>query len=179
MEDPGKLPICPLGVQPLSAEEDGGDAAGCVSDLYTVKQPAGTQATVVVFYTHLQQLPHIQHLQQEAVCLLALEKVAELLPQLPTARVTIGTINGEKDVGVSTRPLLIAGDNDDLVLDGHQAAGLAGEALHGLCTLEGQEFVPLWRKGDLGIANEDVPADRNSTEVRAEIINNQMGILLL
>lgn len=169
MEDPGELPIRPLGVQPLSAEEDGGDAAGCVGDLHTVQQPAGTQATVVVFHTNLQQLPHIQHLQQEAVRLLALKKVAELLPQLPAARVTIGTINGEKDVGVSTCPLLVASDDDDLVLHRHQAAGLAGEALHGLCALEGQEFVPLWRKGDLCIANEDVPASGNSTEVRAEI----------
>lgn len=132
VEEPGELPICPLAVQPLSAEEDGGDAAGRVGDLHTVEQPAGTQTTVVVFYAHLQQLPHIQHLQQEAVCLLALKKIAELLPQLPAARITISTVDGEKDVGVGTRRLLVASDDNDLVLDGHQAAGLAGEALHGL-----------------------------------------------
>lgn len=158
VEDPGELPVRPLGVQPLPAEEDGGDAAGRVGDLHAVQQPAGTEAAVVVLHAHLQQLPHVQHLQQEAVRLLALEKVAELLPQLPAARVAVGAVDGEEDVGVGARPLLVARDDDDLVLDGHQAAGLAGEALHGLCALKGQEFVPLWREGDLGVANEDVPA---------------------
>ena len=157
VEDPEDLPVSPLSVQPLPAEKDGGDAVGRVGDLHAVQQPAGTQTGVVVLHPDFLQLSHVQHLQQEAVRLLALEEVAELLPQLPTARIPIGAVDGDEHVGIGPRSLLVACDHDDLVLDGHQASSLTGKALQGLCALEGQEIVPLRRKRDEGIAGEEVP----------------------
>lgn len=103
------------------------------------------------------QLSHVQHLQQETVRLLTLEEVAELLPQLPTARISIGAVDGDENVGVRPRSLLVACDHDDLVFDGHQAPSLTGKALQGLCALEGQEIVPLRRERDEGFAGEEVP----------------------
>lgn len=157
VEDPGNPSVGPFGVQPLAAEEDGGDAVGRVGDLYPVQQPARVHAPVVVLHPDLLQLSHVQHFQQEPVRPPALEEVAELLAQLAAARVPVGAVDGDEDVGVRPRPLLVARDDDDLVLDGHQASGLAGEALHGLSALECEELVSFGGQGDPGVAAEDVP----------------------
>lgn len=159
----GDLSVRPISVQPLPTEEDGGDTVGRVRDLHTVQQPAGAQAGVIVLHSYLLQLSHVQHLQQETVRLLTFKKVAKLLPQLPAARVAVGAVDGDENVGICARSLLVARDDDDLVLDGHQASSFAGEALDGLCALEGEEIVPLWRERDEGVAAEDVPGGERNT----------------
>lgn len=103
------------------------------------------------------QLSHVQHFQQESVCPPAFEKVPKFLPQLPTARVSVGTIDGDKNISICARSLFITCDDDDLILDRYQASGFTGKALDGLCTLKCQELIPLWRERDSCIANEDVP----------------------
>lgn len=151
------MSVSPFGVQPLPTEEDGGDAVGRVGDFHAVQQPARVHARVVVLHPDLLQLAHVQHFQQEPVGAPALEEVAKLLPQLAAARVPVRAVDGDGNVGVRARPLLVARDDDDLVLDGHQTPGFAGEALHGLCALKGQEVVSLVGQGDAGVAAEDVP----------------------
>lgn len=158
VEDPGNVSISPFGVQPLPTEEDGGDSVGRVGDLHAVQQPARLHAGVVVLHPDLLQLSHVQHFQQESVRPPTFEEVAKLLPQLTAARVPVGAVDGDGNIGVRARPLLIARDDDDLVLDGHQASGLAGKALDGLCALKRQELVSLWAQRDPGVAAEDVPA---------------------
>lgn len=158
VEDPGNVSVSPFGVQPLPTEEDGGDAVGRVGDFHTIQQPARVHARVVVLHSDLLQLPHVQHFQQESVCPPAFEEVAKLLPQLAAARVPVGAVDGDENVGVRARPLLLARNDDDLVLDGHQTSGLAGEALDGLCALKRQELVSLRGQRDPGVAAEDVPA---------------------
>lgn len=158
VEDPGNVSVSPFGVQPLPTEEDGGDAVGRVGDLHAIQQPARVHARVVVLHPDLLQLPHVQHFQQESVRPPAFEEVAKLLPQLAAARVPVGAVDGDINVGVRARPLLLARNDDDLVLDGHQTSGLAGEALDGLCALKRQELVSLRGQRDPGVAAEDVPA---------------------
>lgn len=101
------------------------------------------QARIVVLHSHLLQLSHVQHLQHEAVRPISLEEVAQLLPQPSPTRIAVGAEDGDEDVGVGARSFLVARDDDNLVLDGHQAAGLAGKALDGFGALEGQEVVSL------------------------------------
>lgn len=132
VEDPGYQPVGPLSVQPLPTQEDGGDAIGCVGDFHAIQQPAGVRASVVVLHPDLLQLAHVQHFQQEPVRLLAFEKVTKLLPQRPLARISIGAVDGDETVGVRTGSLLISRDDDDFVLDGHEASRFTGEALDGL-----------------------------------------------
>lgn len=171
VEDPGNVSVSPFGVQPLPTEEDGGDAVGRVGDFHAVQQPARVHARVVVLHPDLLQLAHVQHFQQEPVGAPTLEEVAKLLPQLAAARVPVGAVDGDGNVGVCARPLLVARDDDDLVLDGHQTAGFAGEALQGLCALKGQEVVSLVGQGDAGVAAEDVPGgggNENPTELEQD-----------
>lgn len=151
------MSVSPFGVQPLPTEEDGGDAVGRVGDLHAVQQPARVHARVVVLHPDLLQLSHVQHFQQESVRPPAFKEVAKLLAQLAAARVPVGAVDGDENVGVRARPLLVSRDDDDLVLDGHQTSGLAGEALDGLCALKRQELVSLRGQRDAGIAAEDVP----------------------
>lgn len=151
------MSVSPFGVQPLPTEEDGGDAVGRVGDFHAVQQPARVHARVVVLHPDLLQLPHVQHFQQESVRPPAFEEVAKLLPQLAAARVPVGAVDGDENVGVRAGPLLVPRDDDDLVLDGHQTPGLAGEALDGLCALKRQELVSLVGQRDAGVAAEDVP----------------------
>lgn len=162
VENPGDLPVSPLNVQPLPTEEDSSDAIGCVSDFHAIQQPARAQTRVVVLHPNFLQLSHVQHFQQETVRLLTFEKVAKLLPQLPTAWISIGAIDSDENIGISACSLLITRDDDDLVLDGHQASSFTGEALDGLCALEGQEIIPLWGEWDEGITNEDVPGGEDT-----------------
>lgn len=151
------MPVGPFGVQPLPPEEDGGDAVGRVGDLHPIQQPPRVHTRVVVLHSDLLQLSHVQHFQQESVRPPAFEEVAKLLPQLASTRVPVGTVDGDENVGVRARPLLVARDHDDLVLDGHQTPGLAGEALDGLCALKCEELVSLRGQRDAGVAAEDVP----------------------
>ena len=157
VNNPEDLSVRLLGVQPLPTHKDGGDPVGGVGDLHAVQQPARTQACVVVLHLHPEQLTHVQHLQDKAVRLLALKQVSKLLPELPAARVTVGAVERDEDVGVGAGALLVRRDDDDLVLDRHQAAGLAGEALHRARALEGHELVPLGREWDLSVARKNVP----------------------
>lgn len=108
------------------------------------------------------QLPHVQHFQQETVCVPSFKKVPKFLTQLPAARISIGAVDRDENIGICACSFLIARNDDDLVLDGHQASSFAGEALNGLCALEGQEIVPLWREWDSGIANKDVPEGKET-----------------
>lgn len=110
-----------------------------------------------MLHADLLQLPHVQHFQHESVRPPAFEEVAKLLTQLAAARVPVGAVDGHENIGVRARPLLVARDDDDLVLDGHQASGLAGEALDGLCALKSEEPVSLRGQRDPGVAAEDVP----------------------
>lgn len=71
----------------------------------------------------------------------SLEKVAEFLPQLTLARVSVDAVDGEEDVGVSARTLHVPGDHDDFILYRNQVADFAGEALDGLEALKRQELV--------------------------------------
>lgn len=151
------MSISPLAVQPFPTEEDGGDAVGRVGDFHAVQQPARFHARVVVLQPHLLQFSHVQHFQQESVRPAAFEEVAKLLAQLAAARVPVGAVDGDENVGVRSRPLLVARDDNDLVLDGHQTTGLAGKALDGLCALKRQELVSLRGQRDPGVAAEDVP----------------------
>lgn len=157
VEGPGNVSVSPFGVQPLPTEEDGRDAVGRVGDFHAIQQPARVHARVVMLHPDLLHLSHVQHFQQESVRLPAFEKVAKLLPQLAAARVPVGAVDGDENVGVRARPLLVARDDDDLVLDGHQTSGLASKALDGLCTLKCQELVSLGGQRDPGVAAEDVP----------------------
>lgn len=88
-----------------------------------------------------QQLPEVQHLHNEAVCSPSLKEVAELLPQMTLARVTVDAVDGDENVGVRAGPFYIPGDDDDFVLDRDQVADFAREALDGLEALECQELV--------------------------------------
>ena len=104
-----------------------------------------------------EQLAHVQHLQDEAVRVAALEKVPELLPELPLARVSVDAVYGDEDVGVGAGLLHVPGHDDDLVPDGNQVAHLAREAFDGLVGLKGLELVLLGCQGNLGVAVEEVP----------------------
>lgn len=103
-----------------------------------------------------QQLSEVQHFQDEAVCATSLEKVAELLPQMTPAWVTVDTVDGEENVGVSATPFHIPGDDDDLILDRDQVADFACKALDGFEALECQELVLFGRQWDLCIAVEEI-----------------------
>jgi len=154
------LPVGLLHVQPLAALEDGGHGVGRVGHLHALQVPAAARARVVVLHGDPQQLAHVQHLQHEAVRVAALKQVAEVLPELPLARVAVHTVDGDEDVGVGARLLHVAGDHDDLVLDGHQVAHFAGEALDGLVGLEGLELVLLRGQGNPCVAVEKIPMQK-------------------
>lgn len=157
VKDSDDLPVSPFSVQPLPTQEDGCYTIGCIGYFHAIQQPAGTETRVIMLYPNFLQLSHVQHFHQETVRLLTFKKVAKLLPQLPAARISIGAIDGDENVGICPCSLLIACDDDDLILDGHQASSFTGEALDGLCALKGQEIIPFWRERDEGIAAEDVP----------------------
>lgn len=102
-------------------------------------------------------LSHVQHFQQEAIRLLPFEEVAKLLPQLPAARISVGAVDGDENIGVGSCSLLVTCDDDDLVLNGDQASSFAGEALKCLGALEGHWVVSLSGERDESVAAEDVP----------------------
>lgn len=154
------LPVGLAGVQPLPALEDCCHRVGRVRHLHALQVPPAVAAAVVVLHLDPQQLPEVQHLQDEAVRAASLEKVAQLLPQLPLARVAVGAVDGEEDVGVGARTLRVPGDHDDFVLDRHQVADFAGEALDGLEALERQELVPFGCQRDLCVAVEEIPEEQ-------------------
>lgn len=104
-----------------------------------------------------QQLPEVQHLQNEALCAPSLKKVAELLPQMTRPRVTIDAIDGDEDVGVCASTFYIPRDDDDFVLDRDQVADSARKALNGLKALKCQEFVLFGCQWDLCITVKEIP----------------------
>lgn len=66
----------------------------------------------------------------------------ELLGKLPPTGVAVGAKDGDEDIGVGARALLVARDNDELVFYRYEALGLAGEALDELGAFEGLELIP-------------------------------------
>lgn len=174
MENPDNLPVSLLGVQPLPTEEYCGYAIGRVGDFHPFKHPSRAEARIIVLHSNSLQLSHVQHLKQETISLPTFEKIAKPLPQLPTTRVAIGAVDGDENIGICSCSLLVACDNEDLILDGDQAARLTGKALNDLFTLKAEELIPLWREGNEGIADEDVPKKRRIlSEVSAENRNNE------
>lgn len=157
MENSDNLSVSLLGVQPLPTEKNGGYAIGRVGDFHPFKHPSRAEARIIVLHSNSLQLSHVQHLKQETISLPTFEKIAKPLPQLPTTRIAIGAIDGDENIGICSCSLLVACDDEDLILDRHQAASLTGKALDDLFTLETEELIPLWREGDEGIADEDVP----------------------
>lgn len=151
------LPVCPPMIQPLPAVEDGRDGVGHVGQLHALQEPAVVEAAAVVLHFDPQQLPEVQHLQDEAVRLAPLEQVAELLPQLTPARVAVDAVDGDEHVGVGAGAFHVPGDDDDLVLDGDQFAHFAGEALDRFVALKGQELVLFGCQRDLGITVKEIP----------------------
>lgn len=151
------LPISLPSVQPLPTLEDGRHRVGCVGHLDALQIPPAVIAAVVVLHFDPQQLAEVQRLQDEALGAPSLEKVAEPLPQMPLARVTVDAVDGEEHVGVSAGPFHIPSDDDDFVLDGDQVAHFAREALNGLEALKRQELVLFGRQWDLCIAVEIKP----------------------
>jgi len=150
---PVGLPI----VQPLPALEDGRHRVGCVGHLHTRQVPPAVGAAAVVLHLDPQQLPEVQHLQNEAIRSPSLKKVAELLPQVALARVAVGAEDADGNVGVRAGSFHVPRDDDDFVLDGDQAADFAREALDGLEALECLEFVLFGRQRDLSITVEEIP----------------------
>lgn len=157
IQDPADFPICLLCVQPLPTEEYCGDTVGCVCHFHAVQKPTGAQTGVVVLHPDFLQFSHVEHFQNEAVRLLALEKVTKLLPQLTAARVPVGAVNGDENVGVRSSSFLITSDHDYLILDGYKASSFTGKALDGLGALESQELIPFRRERDGRVTAEDVP----------------------
>lgn len=151
------LPVGLLTVQPLSTLEDGCHWVGCVGHLHTLQVPPTVGAAVVVLHFDPQQLPEVQHLHNKTVCSASLKQVAELLPQMTLARVTVDAVDGDENIGVRSGPFYIPGDDDDFVLDRDQVADFAREALDGLEALECQELVLFGCQGDLCIAVEEIP----------------------
>lgn len=131
--------------------------------------PPAVGAAVVVLHLDPLQLPEVQHLQDEAVRAASLKKVAELLPQLTPARVSVGAVDGEEDVGVGARTLHIPGDHDDFVLDRHQVADFAGEALDGLEAFERQELLLFSCQRDLCVAVEEIPEEEGMGRVTTSL----------
>lgn len=164
------LPICPPMIQPLPTKEDGCDRVGRVGQLHTLQEPPVVEAAAVVLHFDPQQLPKVQHLQDEAVRLAPLEQVAELLPQLTPARVAVDAVDGDEHIGVSAGTFDVPGDDDDLVLDGDQFAHFAGEALDRFVALEGQELVLFGCQGDLGIAVKEIPNAGNDKHIYVTFI---------
>ena len=154
------LPVRLGHVQPLPTLEDGGHRVGGVGHLDTLQEPAGGRARVVVLHSDPEQLAHVQHLQNEAVRVAALEKVPELLPKLPLARVPVDAVYGDEDVGVGAGLLHVPGHDDDFVPDGHQVAHLARKALDGLVGLKRLELVLLSRQGNPRITVEEIPVKK-------------------
>lgn len=152
------LPISFVVVQPLPTHENSRHPVGRVCDLYAFKVPAGVRTRVVMLDTHPQQFPKVQHLQYEPICATAFKKVTELLLEGALARVSIDTVDGDKDVGVCSTSLDVARDDDDLILDGHQAAHLAGKALHALGALKRHEGILFGSKGDLSVTVKCISA---------------------
>lgn len=104
-----------------------------------------------------QQLPEVQHLQNEAVRTAFLKEVAELLPQMTLARVPVDTVDGDKNVGVCAGPFYIPSNDDDFVLDRGQIADFARKALNGLKAFKCQELVLFGCDWDLCITVEEIP----------------------
>lgn len=130
-----------MSIQPLPALEDGCHRVGSVCHLNALQVPPAVGAAVVVLHLDPQELSEVQHLQNEAVCSASLEKVAELLSQCTLPRIPVDPIDGNKDVGVGACTLHVPRDHDDFVLDRHEAANFAGEALDGLKALEREKLV--------------------------------------
>ena len=108
-----------------------------------------------------QQFPEVQHLQNEAVCLASLKKVAELLPQLTLAWVTIDSIDGDENICVSASPFDVTSDDDDFILDRDQIADFARKALDGFVALKCQELVLFGCQGDFCITVEEISKQEN------------------
>lgn len=155
---PTDQPIPSIFIQPLPTGKYGGDASGRVGDLHPLHQPARGEASVVVLDPDLLQLPHVQRFQVEPVGFASLKEVPELVLQGAAPRVPVEAVDGDEDIGVGARALLEARDHNGLVLDWHQAPGLAGKALRDLGTLEDFVVPPLVPQGDLHVAPEEVPA---------------------
>lgn len=104
-----------------------------------------------------QQLPEVQHLQNEALCAPSLKKVAKRLPQMTLPRITVDAIHGDEDVGICAGILYIPSDDDNFVLHRDQVADSARKALDGLEALKCEEFVLFGCQWDLCITVEEIP----------------------
>lgn len=104
-------------VQPFVTWEDSGHSIGCVGDLNPVQQPTRTDACVIVLNADSKQLAHIQQLNAESVSAATLKQITELLLQLAAARVTDGTEDSKKDIGICACTLLITCDHNELICD--------------------------------------------------------------
>lgn len=153
------LSVRSLGVQPFSTVENCGDTIGCVGDFHPLQQPPGAEARVVMLHSYSLQIAHVQHFYHKPIRLPAFKEVAKPLPQLPAAWISVGAVDGDKNIGICSCSLFITCDDDDFVLDGYQATSFACKTLNGLCALKGQVIISLWREWDKGIAVEDVPKE--------------------
>lgn len=149
-----------MSVQPLSTLEDGCDRVGCVGHLDALQVPPAACPAVVMLHFDPQELPEVQHLQDKAVCLPPFKKVAELLPKMTLARVTIDAVDGEENVGVCASIFDVPCDDDDFVLDRNQATDFACETLNGFVALKCQELVLFGCQGDFRITVEEIPKQK-------------------
>lgn len=151
------LPIGLASIQPLATLEDSRDRVGCVGHLDALQVPATVGAVVVVLHFDPQQFSKVQHLHDKAVRAPLLEQVAELLPQLPLARVPVHTKDGDENVGVCASPFNVPGDDDDIILDWNEFTDFACEALDRLETLKGHELVFFGCQWNLSVTVEEIP----------------------
>lgn len=151
--------ICFCLIHPLSANKNCGYPVGSVCNLYTLQVPAWCLASVVMLHFYSQEITQIQHLQQEAVSTVPLKQIPKPLFQWTFPRVSVYTIDGNENIGISPSPLHITCDNNNLIFDGNQAAHFAGETLNALDALECDKLAFLCSKRDLGITVEKVPGE--------------------
>ena len=135
--------------------------------------PPAAGAAVVVLHFDLQQLPKVQHLQNKAVRSASLEKVAELLPQVTLARVTVDAVDGDENVGIRAGSFHVRGDDDDFVLDGDQVANFAREALDGFRALKCLELVLFGSQGHLCITVEEIPKQEGNIDILKNIKSDE------